>query len=292
MTKTGCIIQGNIRTKNIDIIIKEMTKHFDLVVVSTWVGEKIEIDEKKCKVIYNTKPKNPGLTNRNFQRLSVANALRYLKINNIEFVLKWRTDMLPTKMDVNNLIKLANQNLNSKIKSRIVMPAFRNLSVNPDYLSSFPDHFAFGHIDEIELLWGDEKFDYAKEYNFIGNEDTSLIQKYDAHSELYLLYKNRIMKKTNENLLHPEIVASKLYLIDLELLKICWFKNDREFRSIQQAFQYPWWTESGYLKNEFEIFQTNKKQSALIRLFYFLINYLLTKTNAIKQKYWFKNYLN
>jgi hypothetical protein len=290
MTKTGCIIQGNIRTKHINLIVNEMIKHFDRVVVSTWIGEKITIDETKCKIIYNSKPINSGLSNRNLQRLSVVSALRYLKNNNVEFVLKWRTDMLPTKMDVNNLIKLANQNLNSKIKSRIVMPAFRNLSVNPDYLSSFPDHFAFGHIDEIELLWGDEKFDYAKDYNFIGNEDTSLIQEYNAHSELYLLYKNRIMKKTNENLLHPEIVTSKLYLIDLELLKICWFKNDREFRSIKQAYQYPWWTESGFKKNKYKMFSFEEKPNFIIRIYYLFINYFQTKTNTLKQWYWFSNY--
>lgn len=290
MTKTGCIIQGNIRTKHINLIVNEMIKHFDHVVISTWIGEKITINETKCKIIYNSKPINPGLTNRNLQRLSVVSALRYLKNNNVEFVLKWRTDMLATNMDLKKLLFLANENLHSQIKSRIVMPAFRNLSVIPDCLSSFPDHFAFGHIDEIELLWEDKEFDYTKDFNFIGIEDPEIIQKYDAHSELYLIYRNRVEDKIGIKLSHPEIVRSRLNLIDFEFLKICWFKDDTSFRSIKQAYEYPWWTERSYKKNKFRIYNSKKKIYCISKLYYQLINYFLTKINVSKQRYWFSNY--
>jgi radical SAM superfamily enzyme YgiQ (UPF0313 family) len=46
------------------------------------------------------------------------------------------------------------------------MPAFRNLSVEPDWFSSIPDIFSFGSIEEMELLWGDDGFNYAAEMNF------------------------------------------------------------------------------------------------------------------------------
>ena len=290
MTKTGCIIQGNIRTKHINLIVNEMIKHFDHVVISTWIGEKITINETKCKIIYNSKPINPGLTNRNLQRLSVVSALRYLKDINVEFVLKWRTDMLATNMDLEKLLFLANENLHSQIKSRIVMPAFRNLSVIPDCLSSFPDHFAFGHIDEIELLWEDKEFDYTKDFNFIGIEDPEIIQKYDAHSELYLIYRNRVEDKIGIKLCHPEIVRSRLNLIDFEFLKICWFKDDNSFRSIKQAYEYPWWTERNYKKNKFEFYNFKKKSNYTFKLYYIFVNNFFTRINVLKQRYWFNNY--
>jgi len=288
--KTGCIIQGNIRTKHINLIVKEKVKYFDLVVISTWKDEKIKINDKKCIVIYNEKPETPGLSNRNLQRLSVANALRYLKERGVEYVLKWRTDMLSTNFNLNELLELANYNLNSKIKSRIVMPSFRTLSVFPDYLSSFPDHFSFGHIDEMEILWGDNDFNYKNDYNFIGEENPKLIDKYNAHSELYYLYKTRIQKKTNENLTHSEIVISRLNLIDLKSLKICWFKNNKEFRSIEQSFEYPWWTERGFKKNKFKLYPIESKRNLILRIYYLFKNFILIKINISKQRYWFKNF--
>ena len=157
-------------------------------------------------------------------------------------------------------------------------------------MHSTPRIIEVGHIDEIELLWEDKEFDYTKDFNFIGIEDPEIIQKYDAHSELYLIYRNRVEDKIGIKLSHPEIVRSRLNLIDFEFLKICWFKDDTSFRSIKQAYEYPWWTERSYKKNKFRIYNSKKKIYCISKLYYQLINYFLTKINVSKQRYWFSNY--
>src|SRR5258705_12494168 len=100
-----CVIQGDVRTKNIALIIREMQKDFDKVIVSTWQGEESKLPKGNYEVILNNTPVNKGLSHRNYQRLSSSSGLRVAKELNAEFVLKWRTDCLPTNFDLEKLIE-------------------------------------------------------------------------------------------------------------------------------------------------------------------------------------------
>jgi len=250
--KTACIIQGDIRD-NIDLIMREMIKHFDYVILSTWYDQEYKIPQGDFITLLSQKPNCPGYSHRNYQRYSTAKGIAKAKELGCDYVLKWRTDMLPTKLDVKQLIEWANVDLHDNLPSRIVTCTFRNLTVKEDWFSSIPDLFAFGHIELMELLWGDNEFDYFKMMNppkqMIADEGGDWLVRDDisgywcAESELYAILKNRLQKKLNTELSHETIAKNYMRLIDHHRLGIVWFGPNNTFRSIFQAWQHPWWNE-------------------------------------------------
>lgn len=251
--KIGCVIQGDIR-RGTNKILQEVPMHFDYTVVSTWTEDASKVPSGNYTVVVNQKPLASGLTNRNFQRLSTARGIQAAKEAGCDYVLKWRTDMLPTKLNVEDLLNWANYDVPEVMKSRLVMPAFRNLSVEPDWFSSIPDLFTFGHIEEMEMLWGDSSFDYSLSMN-IPKEMNSFIKKqyhnsarlselYCAESELYAIFKDRLQTKLGLEFDHNTIASHYFRLFDHQRIGILWFAKERGFRSIAQAWEHPWWTES------------------------------------------------
>lgn len=250
--KVGCVIQGDIR-RCTGLIVKELIPKFDFVVLSTWQDEAENLPNGNYCLILSDKPMVLGLSNRNLQRLSTAKGINAARAAGCDYVLKWRTDMLPTKMDISLLHQWAKFNIPNGAKSRLVMPAYRNLSVDPDWFSSIPDLFSFGHISEMEMLWGDSGFNYSLDMN-IPNEMAIEIEGYIsqsrllgdiycAESELYAIFKSRLQNKLSVQLSHSEIAKNYLRLIDYRRLGIYWFGRERGFRSIHQAWEHPWWTE-------------------------------------------------
>ena len=257
--KLGCVIQGDIR-RGTSQILQELPQQFDFIVLSTWVDDKEKAPKGEYSLVLTDKPSVAGLSNRNFQRLSTAKGINAAKEGGCDYVLKWRTDMLPTKLSVNQLINWANYKIQKGMKSRLVMPAFRNLSVNPDWFSSIPDLFAFGHIDELEMLWGDEEYDYLADMNVpsqmsdeLAGKFTNLTDLYCAESELYAIYKARLQSRLGVQLNHPQIAADYFRLFDHQRLGIYWFGKTHGFRSISQAWEHPWWTEENWENGEAEI---------------------------------------
>ena len=260
--KIGCVIQGDVR-RGTNQILQEISRHFDFTVLSTWDDEKCLSILGDYHVVLNAKPFEPGLSNRNLQRLSTASGLQAAKAAGCDYVLKWRTDMLPTKLDVNQLLNWTNYKIPNGMKSRLVMPAFRNLSVEPDWFSTIPDMFAFGHIEEMEMLWGDSEFDYSLSMNLPNemlnnikktlSDSTSLVDLYCAESELYAYFRSRLQVKLGIELNHPIIAANYFRLFDYHHLGIYWFGKERGFRSIGQAWEHPWWTESAWQKGNAKI---------------------------------------
>lgn len=256
-SKIGCVVQGDLR-RGSDIVLIELKKHFDVIILSSWERPSSFFVDDKIDLVVSNKPSNPGVTNRNMQRYSTASGLRRARELGCEYVLKWRTDMLPTNLDVHKLIKWANENPLPDRKSRIVTLAFRNLTVKPDWFSSIPDLFAFGHIDELEMLWGDEGFAYSRDMNVpagliteCGDEwqcevDASTV--FGAETELYAIYKERLQRKFGVKLNHPSIVFDYFRLISHRELGICWFAKDGGYRSIVQAYEHAWWKESHWIK--------------------------------------------
>ncbi len=250
--KVGCIIQGDFR-RGTKLILDKLPELFDFTVLSTWDDEFVS-PAGNYAVIKNQKPNTPGFTNRNYQRLTTAKGLEAAKAENCDYVLKWRTDMLPTILSKEQLLQWANFSPPINTKSRIVMPAFRNISIDPDTFSTVPDLFAFGHVEEMTRLWDDSGFDYSKEFNMpledqekLGGSliQTSLLSEfYCAEAELYTIYRSRLSKFVQTPLNHKIIAENYLRLIDYNPLGILWFGPKKGFRSIGQAWEHPWWTEN------------------------------------------------
>ena len=251
--KVGCIIQGDIR-RGSEFVLQELPKLFDFTVLSTWKSDEERVPAGQFSVILNDKPVVAGLSHRNYQRLSTARGVHAAKDAGCDYVLKWRTDMLPTRLDVQQLLQWANFDVPPGMKSRIVMPAFRNLTVEPDWFSSIPDLFSFAHIDVMEMLWGDRDFDYSLQMNlpkmmreFLRNNphlNENLGEIYCAESELYAIFKDRLQSNFGANISHESICKNYFRLFDDQRLNIFWFDQLSGFRSIKQAWEHPWWTEA------------------------------------------------
>lgn len=260
--KIGCIIQGDIR-RGTNLVLECVPKLFDYSVLSTWASANIIAPEGDFEVLLNQKPMVRGFSNRNYQRYSTARGLDAAKAAGCDYVLKWRTDLLPTKLSINALLELAQFSPPKHTKSRIVTPAFRNLSVEPDCLSSMPDLFAFGHIDEMEKLWGDKGFDYSKDFNLPLHERDTLGHDllnskdfpslYPPESELYSLYRERLNATESSRFTHKTIAENYCRLINYRDLGILWFGPQQGFRPIGAAWEHPWWTEKQWLKKSAKV---------------------------------------
>jgi hypothetical protein len=253
--KTACVVQGNIRRGTRETMAA-LAGHFDILILSTWKEDKSKLPDGRFEVILNEVPHCKGQAYRNCQRLGTDAGLNLAEKLGCNYVLKWRTDMLPTKLDVNRLLCMSQYNVPQDVSSRIVMCDFRNMSVDPDWFSSIPDFFAFGHIDMIKMLWSADGFDFLMPINppeemkrdldiqwFNGDIDKACTI-FPPEAELYANFKSRLMKKTARQLNHTTIAREYLYLADYRKFGICWFAPDQGFRPIGITYRYPWWTES------------------------------------------------
>lgn len=251
--RTCAVVQGNIR-RGADEVLACLARQFDIVILSTWDDEPLEkIPQGRWEVLLNRKPVVSGYTHRNFQRLSSAAGLRRAAELGATHVLKWRTDMLPTRLDVAQLLAWSNEKVPAGLSSRLVTCAFRNLSVRQDWFSTIPDLFGFADIDLMQLLWGDDGFDYTRSMNvpdamalepgldWMGRSDAATL--YGPEAELYAIFRSRLQRRLGVQLTHAEIALRCMRLIDHRRLGICWFGAPGQFRSIIQALQHPWWTE-------------------------------------------------
>jgi hypothetical protein len=293
--KIGCIIQGDIR-RGSNYVLDYLPKLFDYTVLSTWDSNQT-IPRGNFDVISNKKPKIAGFSNRNLQRFSTARGLDAIKAAKCDFVLKWRTDMVPSQIKIKQLLDWAHYSLPAGISSRIVVPAFRNISIVPDTFSTIPDLFAFGHIDEIDKLWGDDDFDYSKNFNISPNEDNLLDLKkistsqikdvYCAEAELYALYKSKLSIQDGRVLDHKFIARNYLRLIDHRRLGILWFSSESGFRSIGQAWEHPWWTEKNWEKGNAKVYPYGYHSSGLLsKIKKKISNYKIYSEIKTQEKIW------
>lgn len=249
--KTGCIVQGDMR-RGTNETLAVLADHFDILILSTWKQDEPKVPDGNFDLILNDVPPCKGQAHRNYQRTGVDAGLKLAEKLGCNYVLKWRTDMMPTKFDVGKMLKMSHYNISDGVPSRIVMCDFRNLTINPDWFSTIPDFFAFGHIDMIKMLWSAEGFDFLKPINppkdmikdLYGQWDYKDPRLFPPEAELYANFKSRLMKKTNRSLNHISIAREYLYLVDYRKFGICWFAPDRGFRPIGVTYRYPWWTES------------------------------------------------
>ncbi len=303
--KTACIVQGDVRD-GLSLILNELNKHFDYLILSTWEDDLDKIPQGNFYTLLNEKPICSGFSNRNLQRYSVSRGLDIAKKLGVDYVMKWRSDMLPTNFDINLLISSANYLPPKGMKSRIVTCAYRNLTVTEDWFSSIPDLFAFGHIEAMEMLWMDTEFDYSAMYNppramfnlyrpFFECYNDYISSLWCAESELYSIFKYRLQNKLNSELCHENIVKNYFTLINHNCMRIVWFGNN-SFRPFFQSLEHPWWdvdcwlgksniiySEKGYLVNRF-YYKVRKRFNYLHNLFQILSMkfFLIIYTNGIK----------
>ncbi len=309
MSRIGCIIQGNARYGLMDVI-NQVARHFNPVIFSTWKSEEPNVPAGKFELVLNDPPPNNGITNRNLQRVSTIAGVKCAQALDCEYVMKWRTDMLPTALDLDELLQAVNYNVPSDVPSRLLMPAFRNLSVIPDWFSSFPDMYAFGHIDMMKLLWDHGNFDFSRPYNVpqamleyqgleITDDDKLLLKgndvtdDYDAHIEFYAFFKEALQNHLKREIVHPEIARDYLYPMDHNRLKICWFRSGQKlaFRSIAQAFHLPWLTEkkwhSGEMPQPIEFSKQHGTKPNFLQKTYGLFK---IKAAMWRQKHWLNSF--
>ncbi len=303
--KMAAIVQGNVRG-GLTEIIQELSNSFDYVILSTWEEERNKVPPGNFECVFSKRPPNPGLSNRNLQRLSTCAGLRRATELGCEFVLKWRTDLLPTALSSIDLLALALENTPVGFPSRIVMCPFRQLGVDPDWFSSFPDLFSFGHIEMLRLLWEGSSFDYTRSLNvppgmkalpglsfyndkvLLNGVDVS--RCYTVHNECYAWFKENLQNRLGSNIVHAVIARDFLALPDHKRWKICWFGSDR-FRSICQAVDLRWLSErewrTGQIPAARPIGWLNGK---VPNLFGHIQNALFTKMEIIAQHLWWRAY--
>jgi hypothetical protein len=285
----ACILQGDIRFGT-NYVIDKMLSIFDVVILSTWIGSDIVNINKECKIILNEFPPNNGFSNRNLQRYSTARAIEYAEKLNCEYICKWRTDMLPLSFNLRELIEVI------KSQNKLVIYSFRCLSSSPDWFSSMPDLFAFGHIDIIKILWNDDSFDYNQSYNIpyeLINSDIlndNFTENWSPETELYAFFKQRLQIKLNTTLDHETILKKYCILIDYQEFNTIWFGKN-SFRSIFQAYEHPWWTVKTWKGDKKNIIKRVDRKLNLIENLKKIISWFIVYNNIIMQKKRFKKYI-
>jgi len=259
--KLACIIQGNPRI-NYAQIVAHMSRLFDVVVLSVWSDSILpDITQTNVNVIRNTYPACSGLTNRNLQRKSTESGIIYARMAGCNYVLKWRSDMLPTNLDIQKLLSYTNYQLSPNIKSRIVTCSYRCLGRTVDNFSSICDYYHFGHIDEISKLWIYKEFDYSLLYNLPADikGDSVLSSKsleslellFCAETELYALYKETVQLEDSSNQLDfHQIIEKRFYLCSIYEFNIVWFRSSRLFRPLNCSSHIPWITPGQWKANK------------------------------------------
>jgi hypothetical protein len=295
--KIGCVIQGDYR-RGTEEVLKNFPQLFDYTIFSTWEEDLGFIPDGNFSVIANRKPNITGLANRNLQRFSTARGIDLAKELGCDYILKWRSDMLPARLDLDELIKWANFDVSPMMTSRLVMPAFRNLSVKPDYFSSIPDLFSFADTHLMEMLWGDLGFDYESPINMpstmLNGEEINEINRdllgayYSPESELYALFKEKLQLFLGLEISHNKFVLDYCRLFNEDRLRIYWFNSIQGFRSIRQGYEHPWWTEKDWQSKNPMIhdfgYPVKGFKSNVLRI----LGPLITRSNEMNQSFsWF-----
>lgn len=180
--KIAIIIQGPSLYVN---EVKSAWKGFDNnLIFSTWKGDENKYNENDI-VIFNDTPTTSGPRNINYQKISTYNGLLKAKELGYKYVLKIRSDYLPT--NANEFIKLLDLNKLNFLKWDYTTFLW---TTYPTFKGYFDDHFSFGKIDDMLTLWDIP-------FNFCDSPETMLTWNYI--SKLKHIDVNYILPKLNNN---------------------------------------------------------------------------------------------
>ncbi len=159
--EVGVIIQGPIKRENDftfeSALLYKKTMPGALIVISTWDDEHLNetfLKKHNISVIKSQKPKTSGLGTTNYQIVSTINAIKYLKKMGCKYVVKTRSDqrvygqnLIPFFLTL--LYQFPSVNLNQN--NRIIELSMNVCRYRP---YSMCDMFQFGHLADLELMWG------------------------------------------------------------------------------------------------------------------------------------------
>jgi hypothetical protein len=145
------VIQG--RLENEFIVNNLITTYSSIkedVIISTWNDEDpnlISIIQSEFNVLINDKPEDKGLNNLNLQTTSTKNAIEKYIDSDYTHVLKIRTDMIPS--DINLFLKTLSEISEEEL---VFLCWFEGYEI--DYICDF---FSFGPKDKSLEFWNTHK---------------------------------------------------------------------------------------------------------------------------------------
>jgi hypothetical protein len=113
------------------------------LIFSTWKGNEDKYTSDDI-VIFNEIPENPGFKNYELQRLSTYNGILLAKELGFEYVLKLRSDLIPSSGD--NFLKSLDFNL-------INFLCWHDSHVHNDFHGYLVDYLMFGQIEKLLKIW-------------------------------------------------------------------------------------------------------------------------------------------
>ena len=238
--KLGILLQGPIILKdNFTFNMLVLYKHIypkSEIVLSTWDIESLEEIEKIKKigvtVLKNKKPVFYGTQNINLQLTSTKAGLNYLKEQQVDYVLKCRTDQRITKQIdfINyflNLLKQFPLDNTKLLKGRLIITGLNSFAHR---LYGVSDMLMFGNTDDMLLYWD---IDLQKEVAILNETSPRYFMKNNI-AEGYLV--NTFLRNLNFNPNWSEensnhFLKSFFIIIDKEQLDLFWFKYQRHFEN-------------------------------------------------------------
>lgn len=242
--KLGIVIQGPVCTQQ-DFTSRVIARYLELypeaiVIFSTWHGEEnklLEIDKfnlnSRFRLLLNSKPINPGISNINLQIESSRNGLKLAKELNCEFGIKTRSDQ--AFLNPNAVTYMHFELTEAKQKyvgnERIVAVSLDTFLFRPYGVS---DMFHFGRIETLLNFW-DMELDSRKPESFSEMNATTLREFSKLTlTECYL--NSNYLKKMNfipdfslrQSL---EFIIDYFVIVDQQTIDLIWNKNTyKEFR--------------------------------------------------------------
>ena len=244
----GVVIQGPWMAGVTEKVIEFFGKECEIVVYSGWELDKsLIVGQIDCWTLFNELPANPGLQNRNLQRISTYNGLKKIRDLGCTHGLKWRSDILPRRIDFCSLLREVEIDPSPPFMSRLVMSSFRAIAINADWLSTLPDLYMFGRINHMMCMWSYDNLSMDSPCNMpellkIEMPPSSegfkvfLEYMYNPHAELYAIYKARLLARLDVfNLSAKKIFSDQFFLDNYLRYKFDWFGGDGLLRSVQKS---------------------------------------------------------
>ncbi len=113
------------------------------VIFSTWEGSEDKYSNEDT-VIFNKVPVSGGVRNYELQRLSTYNGILLAKELGYEYVLKLRSDLIPTSG--NKFLEILDLDL-------INFLCWHDNHVHDEFHGYFVDYLMFGKVEDLEKIW-------------------------------------------------------------------------------------------------------------------------------------------
>jgi len=252
--RIGIVIQGPlVETEDFTLetvrLYKTIFKGANIV-VSTWedsdASYAARIKELGVTVLMNKKPGKPGALNSNYQVFSTISGIYELEKNNVEYILKTRSDQRIYNSQTFNLV-LGLIRLfppTSPLQtSRIVSVNFTTLKYRP---YSIGDMCMFGAIQDMKKYWEASEDEREIDRRDIMNLSIGeLFEKNVAETYYCTNYLKKLGVPTPPSIINSiEVYRNYFIVIDSILVDLFWYKYDYE---IEHRHRY-------YNKNLFELF--------------------------------------